>query len=86
MGDATENTKPDSFEGMCKAIEKSGATSEAALAWSVKTYNMVLPVVANLQQSQERARVAQRDSRWAMLAAAIAVAASFVGLACGLVR
>jgi len=75
MGDSAEDTEPSSLSGMRKAIERSNANSAAALEWSVKTYHLVAPVA-------NRMATAQRESRWAMLAAALAVFASFLGLAC----
>lgn len=41
MNEANEDTDPGSFSGMRKAIGKSNDTADAALAWSLKTYDIV---------------------------------------------
>lgn len=81
-----EKTPPESLSAMRKAIEANTATSNAALEWSVKTYNLVAPLVESNKVLVSRVVRAERMVRWPLVAASIAVLASLAGVACELVR
>lgn len=82
-----EKTPPDSLLAMRKAIEANTATSNAALEWSIKTYQLIEPVVKRMSILERRVdKIEQHGFRWPLLLAAMACAASLVGVACELVK
>jgi len=71
---------------MRRTIDGCYEKAEGALEWSVKTYELVKPVVDNMAAAQEDSRLARKHASAARFASIVAVCASLIGLACEALR
>lgn len=77
--DWDEKTPPESLSAMRGSIEANTVTSNSALEWSIKTYELVKPTT-------ELVAAAHRNARMSLVASSLALLVAFVALACEAMR
>lgn len=77
--EANEETDPGSFSGMRKSIARSNETAEKALAWSLKTHDLVTKIHSRVSREET-----VKNMSTVLISVGVSLLTSAVVVACSL--